>query len=303
MSDIKGTACIRVEGLTRFFGKTKALNELSFAVEEGQIIGLLGRNGAGKSTLLRILSAQLRPGAGEAEVFGAKVTSVAALGDLCMIGDSPDFGQLKNIKELFAVCQGLFPEWDADYAAQLVERFELPMKKKLKGFSRGMQTAMLLTVGLASGARLTVFDEPSLGLDAVMRERFYDQLLEERRRHPGRTFMVSTHLIDEVCRTLDYAVMIDAGRLLCEGSTEELTALYMSISGATEAVREATQGFDVLKEEELAGSLVRHVRMKQKSDAEAMKADSRIRSAPMSLQRLFVFLTEEEEEVRHAANA
>jgi ABC-2 type transport system ATP-binding protein len=294
---------LQVRDISRNFGKTEALKCLSFAVEEGQIIGLLGRNGAGKSTLLRILSAQLSPNAGEAEIFGAKVTQTAALGDLCMIGDSPDFGRLANIKELFYVCTGLFPAWDSEYAARLVERFELPMKKKLKGFSRGMQTALLLAVGLASGARLTVFDEPSLGLDAVMRERFYDLLLDEKRRHSGRTFLVSTHLIDEVARALDYAVLIDAGTLLCEGTAKEITAQYLSVSGPVDAVREVTQRFHVLKEEELAGSLVRHVKLADAADAEEVRADSRVQSAPLSLQRLFVFLTEQEEEQRHATNA
>ena len=297
------TPCIQVQALSRSFGKTQALNDLSFEVSEGQIVGLLGRNGAGKSTLLRILSGQLQANHGTANLFGEKTSSAAALGQLCMIGDSPDFGKLKNIKELFYVCAGLFPGWDADYAAQLISRFELPMKKRIKGFSRGMETALLLTLGLASMARLTVFDEPSLGLDAVMRERFYDALLDERRRHPERTFLVSTHLIDEVCRTLDYAVLIDAGKLLSKGSLAELTGLYLSVFGAAETVKAVTDGFELLKEEDLAGSLVRHIKLNTAEDAEKIKADDRVQSAPVSLQRLFVFLTEKEEENRHAANA
>lgn len=94
--------------------------------------------------------------------------------------------------------------------------FGLPLKKPLKGYSRGMQTALLLCAGLASGAELTIFDEPSLGLDAVMRERFYDEVVAAHRREPERTFLISTHLIDEVARTLDYAVMIDGGHLLAQ---------------------------------------------------------------------------------------
>lgn len=294
---------LSVKGVSRRFGKTLALDNLTTAAGSGQIVGLLGRNGAGKSTLLRIISAQLQPGSGEAEIFGEPHAGFKALGQLCLIGDSPDFGRLKNIQEFFYVCEGLFPAWDGAYAMRLMERFELPMKKKLKGFSRGMQTALLNAVGLASGAPLTVFDEPSLGLDAVMRERFYDQLLEEKHRRPGRTFILSTHLIDEVARTLDYAILIDVGALLCEGTAQELTSLYLSVSGPADAVREATSGLEVLKEEELAGSLVRHVRLGDAKDAERVKAVEGIQSASMSLQRLFVFLTEEKEESRHATNA
>ena len=291
---------LTVRHISRSFGKTQALNDLSTGAKAGQIVGLLGRNGAGKSTLLRVVSGQLRPNAGESEIFGAKTTSPAALGRLCLIGDSPDFGGLRDIKALFSVCAGLFPLWDGDYALALTERFDLPMKKRLKGFSRGMQTAVLLAVGLASRAPLTVFDEPSLGLDAVMRERFYDQLLEEKRRNPGRTFILSTHLIDEVARTLDYAILIDAGTLLCEGSILDLTSLYGSVSGPGEAVREATEGFAVLREEDMAGLLTRHVKLNRREDMDNVKADQRVQSAPMSLQRLFVFLTEEKEAARHA---
>lgn len=297
----KEISCVKAEGLTRRFGHTMALNGLSFAILPGRIVGLLGRNGAGKSTFLRIISGQLKQTGGTAELFGKPLyDNPAVLGRLCMIGDTPDFGRLRDIRELFWVCAGLFPHWDEQNARRLVARFDLPMKKPLKGFSRGMQTALLLSVGLASGAELTVFDEPSLGLDAVMRERFYDELIDMHSANNARTFIVSTHLIDEVARTLDYAVMIDAGRLLCEGTAEELTKLYVSVSGAPDMVRGETEGLCVLKEEEVAGSLVRYLRLSTPEQAGTLLRCDRIQAAPMSLQKLFVFLTEEKEAARDA---
>ena len=145
-----------------------------------------------------------------------------------------------------------------------------------------------------------MFDEPSLGLDAVMRERFYDAVVEAHRREPGRTFLISTHLIDEVARTLDYAVMIDGGRLLDEGTPEALTRLYLCVSGAAEDVRAATAGFATLRDEEVAGSLVRYVHLNRPEDAEEIRACGRVQTAPVSLQRLFVFLTGEKEAERDA---
>ena len=288
---------IRVCGLTRRFGRAMALDGLDFVVSAGQVVGLLGRNGAGKSTLLRILSGQLRPTAGEAELLGAPV-GPASLGRLCLIGDTPDFGGLRNGKEFLKVCSGLFPGWQQERAERLTTLFGLPLTKPLKGYSRGMQTALLLCAGLSSGAELTVFDEPSLGLDAVMRERFYDAVVQAHREEPGRTFLLSTHLIDEVARTLDYAVMIDAGRLLAEGTAEELTKLYLCVSGVPEAVRGETEGLDVLKEEEVAGSLVRYLRLHAPQDAQRIREGGRVQVAPMGLQKLFVFLTEEKEAQR-----
>lgn len=288
---------IRVRGLARCFGRAMALDGLDFAVSAGQVVGLLGRNGAGKSTLLRILSGQLRPTAGEAELLGAPV-GPASLGRLCLIGDTPDFGGLRNGKEFLKVCSGLFPGWQQERAERLTTLFGLPLTKPLKGYSRGMQTALLLCAGLSSGAELTVFDEPSLGLDAVMRERFYDAVVQAHREEPGRTFLLSTHLIDEVARTLDYAVMIEAGRLLAEGTAEELTKLYLCVSGVPEAVRGETEGLDVLKEEEVAGSLVRYLRLHTPQDAQRIREGGRVQVAPMGLQKLFVFLTGEKEAQR-----
>lgn len=288
---------IRVCGLTRRFGRAMALDGLDFVVSAGQVVGLLGRNGAGKSTLLRILSGQLRPTAGEAELLGAPV-GPASLGRLCLIGDTPDFGGLRNGKEFLKVCSGLFPGWQQERAERLTTLFGLPLTKPLKGYSRGMQTALLLCAGLSSGAELTVFDEPSLGLDAVMRERFYDAVVQAHREEPGRTFLLSTHLIDEVARTLDYAVMIDAGRLLAEGTAEELTKLYLCVSGAPETVRAETEGLVVLKEEEVAGSLVRYLRLHTPQDAQRIREGGRVQVAPMGLQKLFVFLTGEKEAQR-----
>lgn len=295
-------SALETRGVTQRFKDTLALDGLDLTIPQGRIVGLLGRNGAGKSTLLRIASGQLKPTGGETFLFGEKVYDNAkALGQLCMIGDTPDFGGLNKPGDLFEVCARLFPDWDGKTARALAaETFDLPMNKKLKGFSRGMQTAVLLTVGLCSGAKLTVFDEPSLGLDAVMRERFYDKLGEYR--DSGRTFVLSTHLIDEVARVLDAAVLVDAGHMLASGTIAELTENTLSVSGAPQAVSELTQGLHIYKEESLAGSLIRHVKLDNLEQMDLIKADQRVTCAPIGLQRLFVFLTEEKEAQRHAAN-
>ena len=299
MMETNAIPAIRSCGLTKRFGRAVALDGLDFSVEAGQVVGLLGRNGAGKSTLLRIISGQIRQTAGKAELFGSTIKT-AALSRLCLIGDTPDFAGLKNAAEFLAVCRGLFPSWQQEQADRLIPLFGLSLKKALKGYSRGMQTALLLCAGLASGAELTVFDEPGLGLDAVMRERFYDAVLELHRREPERTFLISTHLIDEVARTLDYAVMIDSGRLLAQGAPEELTRLYLCVSGEASEVRAATEGLANLRDEEVAGSLVRYVRLRNPEDAERVRNCGHVQTGPVSLQRLFVFLTGEKEAERNA---
>ncbi len=290
---------LQVNSVSRSFGKTQALKNLSVSIPGGKIVGLLGRNGAGKSTLLRIVGGMLRPTGGSVRIGDQAVwDNSKALGELCIIGDTPDFGKLSRPKDLFYVCGGLFPNWDGALVHTLIKRFDLPGNRKIKTFSRGMQTSLMLAVGLASNAPFTIIDEPSLGLDAVMRERFYDLLLEEKHKDKGRTFLISTHLIDEVARALDYAVMIDDGNLLCEGTVEELQSGTLSVSGDADAVRELTADCKLLKEEELAGTLVRHVQLGEEKK-QSILMDKRVRTAPIGLQRLFVFLTEEKEAERN----
>ena len=110
---------VRACGLTKRFGRAVALNGLDFSVAAGQVVGLLGRNGAGKSTLLRIVSGQLRQTGGEAELMGAPV-GMETLGRLCLIGDTPDFGGLRNAAEFLAVCRCLFPSWQEEQAGRLM---------------------------------------------------------------------------------------------------------------------------------------------------------------------------------------
>ena len=128
MKESNAVPALRVRGLTRRFGRALALDGLEFSVAAGQVVGLLGRNGAGKSTLLRIVSGQLRPTAGEVEVLGAPV-GMETLGRLCLIGDTPDFGGLKNAREFLNVCAGLFPAWQREQADRLMTLFGLPLKK------------------------------------------------------------------------------------------------------------------------------------------------------------------------------
>lgn len=283
---------LETKALTRRYGKKVALDQLTFTVDTPGIWGLLGRNGAGKSTLLRIVTAQDFATEGEALVFGeTPYENGKILKEICLIGDKPEYGSLRTIRDVLLVHRDIHPEWDADYAASLLERFELTDKLKVKALSRGMQTSLGLTCGLASCARFTIFDEPSLGLDAVMRERFYDMVLEDRQRRPERTIMLSTHLIEEVTRALMQVVMIDHGKLLLTGAAQEVTADAYTLKAAGEQTLEKLAGQTgaklLRKETTVTGEATYYLR--------GPRPDSLpdgVDMAPINLQRLFVLLTD-----------
>lgn len=301
---MQATSVIELQALTRRFGKSAALDQLSLLQASSGIIGLLGRNGAGKSTLLRILTGQDRPTEGQAKVFGeVPFDNASVLSRMCLVPDRPQFGNLRTIKAVLEASAGLYPYWNMGEACELVYRFDLldasgrkdsgnlttaqrfsqMRDKRVKTLSRGMQTSLNLIVGLASHAPLTFFDEPSLGLDAVMRERFYDILLEYRQKDK-RCFVVSTHLIDEVARILDDVILIDRGKLLGQGTVPSLTGNAYILTGANAKVPEGAQCLGT----ERIGDVVTLYCRGPKPDT----LPEGVTMGPLNLQRLFVLLTD-----------
>lgn len=276
---------IQTQGLTRMYGNKAALAGLDLDVSSPGIVGLLGRNGAGKSTLLRILTGQDLPTSGEAMLFGCKpFDNPRILSRVCMALDHPEYGSVRTARDLLSVSSGIFPKWDVQEALRLTDRFELDLKKKVKALSRGMQTSLSLLAGLASRADLTFFDEPSLGLDAVMRERFYDMLIDAKRSQPDRCFVVSTHLIEEVSRALDSVRMIDAGKLIATGTPDELTRNAYTLTGLG---AQPPEGARLLKREEYNGITTLYLEGRRPDELPPGMVIERL-----SLQRLFVLMTD-----------
>ncbi len=205
---------LELEALSHRYGRHVALDSLNLKLPAGRIYGLLGRNGAGKTTLLNIMSSAIFASSGKILLEGKTPHEhVSALKTLCFIREKGMFPPAIRVHQVMQICSHLYPNWDMDYANRLLERFQLNPKKKYKQLSRGMESSLGLIVGLASRAPLTAFDEPSLGLDAVAREAFYDELIHDIERYP-RTVIISTHLIDEVSKLFEEVIIIDKGRIL-----------------------------------------------------------------------------------------
>lgn len=247
------TAAIEVTGLTRRFGSLLAVNDVSFVVEEGTICGLLGRNGAGKTTLMQLLTGQDFATSGTIQVFGqSPVENADVLHNVCFIKESQKYPEDFRVKHVMTSAPWFFPNWDADFADQLVDEFRLPLVRKIKKLSRGQLSSVGVIVGLASRAPLTFFDEPYLGLDAVARQLFYDRLLDDYAKHP-RTVVLSTHLIDEVSNLLEHVIVIDDGRIIIDDSAENLRGSATTVVGTATAVEEFARDHDVLHRDRIGG--------------------------------------------------
>lgn len=286
ISDTKTIASAR--DLGKRFGDFAALDAIDFSLQEKKIYGLLGRNGAGKTTLMQILTGQEFPTSGAVEVFGqAPHENARVLTDVCFVKESQKYPDDFKVRHVLASARHLLPHWNEELAQTLMEDFDLPSCRKVKKLSRGMTSALGVTVGLASRAPLTLFDEPYLGLDAVARHLFYDRLLADYAAHP-RTVVLSTHLIDEVSDLIEHVILIDKGRIVLDEDADALRGGAVVVSGLASLVAAFTSNKTVLHRESL-GSHERATVQTTLTDTERDRAvDEGLQFEPLSLQQLVV---------------
>jgi ABC-2 type transport system ATP-binding protein len=278
-------------GLSKRYGATAALDNVSFSIEENSIYGLLGRNGAGKSTLMQILTGQVIATGGSVEVLGGHpYENDTVLSQLCFVKESQRYPDLYTVANTLRAAAILFPHWDHQYALSLVDEFQLPLRRRTRKLSRGMLSAVGVIIGLASRAPLTFFDEPYLGLDAVARRLFYDRLLADYAEYP-RTIVLSTHLIDEVSDLVEHALVLDRGRLLVDEDVEALRGQVVTLTGPAAAVDAVAAGHTELHRDRMAGVVRATVRARFDDADRARAKENGLDVEPVSLQELIVRLT------------
>lgn len=282
---------LQAEHLTKRFGRTTALDDVTLSFEYGAIHALLGRNGAGKTTLLGIAANRLVPTDGRILVDGEPVTdNPRALAKVFCTGDVQMIPGSMYVDDLIEQMDRFHEGFDAVRAAQLAKSFDLNLKAKTGALSTGYRTICQLVMALSIDADYLLLDEPVLGLDANHRELFYRLLMEDYLEHP-RTVVIATHLIEEVANLVERVTIIDRGRVLMQASADELRSSGYSVSGRADDVRAYCEGLEVLGIDELGGVAVAYVL----GAPDAARLTDRLDAAPVNLQKLFVKLTEKGE--------
>ena len=285
------------ENVVKTYGHKNAVDHVSLTLEQGKIYGLIGRNGAGKTTLLSMLTAQNPVSAGEITLDGEKIwENRRALDHLCFsrelnISQETGLGAIK-VKEYLRIASVYYPNWDGEMARRLVDLFGLPEKKKLQKLSKGMLSMVTIVVAMASKAAFTFLDEPVAGLDVVARDQFYKLLLEEYAA-TGRTFVISTHIIEEAADVLEEVIILKNGGLLAVADVQALVDSARYISGKAEDVDAATAGLEIHHQESMGRSKGVTVLLKE---GQAIRPGYDVTVQPLSLQKIFVALCGEEEQ-------
>ena len=285
------SAVVSARNVTKRYGSMVALDGVTFTVRENAIYGLLGRNGAGKTTLMRILTGQGFATDGAVEVFGtAPYENDAVLADVCFVKESHRYPDSHTVANTLEAASWLFPRWDEKFAESLVDDFRLPRKRRVKKLSRGELSALGVTIGLASRAPLTLFDEPYLGLDAVARQQFYDHLLRDYTEFP-RTVILSTHLIDEVGDLIEHVLLLDRGRLVVDEEADILRGQAVTLAGPVETVDSLVGSLPELRRDTIGRQVRVTVRGPLEPSTRTRAESLGITMEPVSLQQLVVHLT------------
>jgi len=206
---------ISVSELTRRFGATTALDSVSVSLPRGAVYGLVGANGAGKTTLIRHILGLLRAESGSVRVFGLDPVAdpVAVLSRIGYLSEENDLPGWMRVDELIRYTNAFYPRWDDAYAEELRRAFALDPAAKIKDLSRGQKARMGLLIALAHRPELLVLDEPSSGLDPIVRRDILGAVIRTI-ADEGRTVLFSSHLLDEVEEVADHVTMIASGRIV-----------------------------------------------------------------------------------------
>lgn len=233
---------IEIINLTKNFGSTVALDEVSLSLEENKIYGLLGRNGAGKSTLLNLLTNKLAPTHGKILVDGKPVyENYSVLSKIYFMSEQKLYPSSSKVKRMFKWTKEFYSDFDLDYANELASKFDLDTNKKIKALSTGYHSIFKAILTLASNAEIMLFDEPVLGLDANHRDLLYKEIIANYSEKP-KTMIISTHLIEEIADILEEVVIIKKGKVILHQSTEELLANSHTVSGEITKVDQYLNG-------------------------------------------------------------
>lgn len=252
------TPAIRVDGLTKRFGRVAALQDLSMSIAPGEVFGFLGPNGAGKSTTIRLLLGLIRPTAGSAKIFGCAADDVRrSHRHIAYVPAEVALWPRLTGAEILELLGCVGPGVDAAYREELVDRFDLELDKPARTYSTGNRQKVALVAAFATRAPLLVLDEPTSGVDPLMEREFRSCVAEARER--GQTVFLSSHQLAEVEAVCDRVAILRAGRLVEIDTIADLrrlrrTVVEVSYRGAQPSLQDVAAASNV---EQLDGERLR----------------------------------------------
>ena len=271
---------IELKQVTKQYGQATVLKNITLTVDEPGIYCLLGRNGAGKTTLLKSIAGYQNITSGTIQVDGKTITPSTLDTGVSYIENFAKHFNLP-VRKLLRIASEVNPNYDYDFASEMMERFELDGKKKFNHLSLGMKTMVSTIICLASNKEVILLDEPVLGFDAIMRVEFYDMLTESFQKHP-RIIIVSTHIIEEIAKTIQKLIIIDKGSVRFFDTLQSVETKAFRVSGLQKDVEAATRGLHVIGQDTVGGLVTSYIFDNPPEQAASLEIH------PLSLQDFFI---------------
>ena len=271
---------IELNQVTKRYGQASVLKNVTLTIDKPGIYCLLGRNGAGKTTLLKSVAGYQNITSGSIRVDGKAITTSTLDTGVSYIENFARHFNLP-VRKLLKIASEVNPDYDCDFAAEMMERFELDGKKKFNHLSLGMKTMVSTIICLASSKNVILLDEPVLGFDALMRVEFYDMLTESFRKHP-RIILVSTHIIEEIAKTIQKLILIDRGSVRFFDTLQAVETKAFCISGLQKDVETATKDRNVIGQDVVGGLVTSYIFDNPPEETGSLEI------RPLSLQEFFI---------------
>ncbi|RSD26808.1 ATP-binding cassette domain-containing protein [Mesobacillus subterraneus] len=286
---------LEFDSVTKAYGRKKALDNLSFSLGENKITGLIGRNGAGKTTMLKIAAGFMKETSGDVRAFGEHpFNNLMVSANMIMIDNDMNMPTALDLEEIMASAADFYHNWDMDLAKKLFDYFSLNPRQTHTGLSKGMKNTFNAILGLASRCPLTIFDEPTNGMDAGVRKDFYRALLKDYIAYP-RTIIISSHHLSEVEDILEDILLLKDGQQFLHMPVEELREYAVVVSGKEEAINSWLRGHEVFhKSDQAFGRSYAVIRNDLTDDQIGVAMKSGLEFSTISNEDLCLYLTSQE---------
>ncbi|RFB09638.1 ABC transporter ATP-binding protein [Bacillus sp. HNG] len=283
---------IDVNNVSKLYGDMKALDHLTFTIKPNTITGVIGRNGAGKTTLLKIIAGFYPVSSGEVHVFSENpFNNLKISSNLIFVDDNMVFSPWLNLAEILKASAGFYPNWDDQLAKRLFDYFDLNPKQHHHHLSKGMKSTFNMIIGLSARCPITIFDEPTTGMDAAIRKDFYKALLKDYIAHP-RTILFSSHLLNEIDSILENVLLIRNGSVVLHEPNDDLKEFAVGLRGKTDVIEQVTKGMEVIYVEDFGHDYTYSVVKDIYPEATWLEAKKRgIELSPVATEDLCVYLT------------
>ncbi|KHT64530.1 hypothetical protein RJ45_05970 [Photobacterium gaetbulicola] len=230
---------VEAHQLGKSYGRFRALMGINFTIKPGQVLGILGHNGAGKSSLIKCLLGA-HDYDGTLSVFGLEPRNdrVNIVRDLAYLSDVAVLPEWMTVKQIVKYSAGVHPNFSLELAQQYLSQTEIPLSTKIGRLSKGMKVQLHLALVMSADVRLLILDEPTLGLDLLFRDRFYNQLVEWLKQGE-RAMIIASHEVDEVSHLLTELLILKKGKAVTSGSVDEIQGRFQKVIVNEENKRQA----------------------------------------------------------------